>query len=87
MPIDEIPIGDGKIYLKLVVNKKVGRFSYAKEDKKWIEIPYDIDVTILSDEYANPLGFTGAFVGMSCIDMKDYSAYADFDYFMYKSLD
>ncbi|KRQ86275.1 Beta-xylosidase [Caloramator mitchellensis] len=87
MPIEEIPVGEGKIYLKLIVKDKVGRFLYAKEENNWVEIPYDIDVTILSDEYANPLGFTGAFVGMSCIDMKDYSAFADFYYFKYKILD
>lgn len=89
MPLgeDEILIGDGKLYLKLTVKDKVGVFSYAKEDLIWREIPYTIDATILSDEYANPLGFTGAFVGMSCIDMKNYSGYADFYYFKYTILD
>lgn len=85
-PDFEIPVGDGKLYLKLNVKDILGRFSYAKEDKKWVDIPYDLDVTVLSDEYAVPMGFTGAFIGLSCIDMKDYSAYADFYYFKYMVL-
>jgi len=87
MPIEEIPVGDGKIYLKLKVEFEKGKFFYSKDGLNWNEIPYDIDVTILSDEYANPLGFTGAFVGMCCIDMQDYSAYADYYYFKYESLE
>lgn len=89
MPLDEdeIPVGNGKIYLRLTVKNKYGEFSYAKEDKQWKSIPFKLDVSILSDEYANPMGFTGAFVGMSCQDMQDRSGYADFYYFSYKVLD
>ena len=54
---------------------------------QWNVIPYRIDVSTLSDEYASPMGFTGAFVGMSCQDMADASAYADFKYFEYRVLD
>jgi xylan 1,4-beta-xylosidase len=43
-----------------------------------------VDVGKLSDEYATPLGFTGAFVGMSSIDVADGSSYADFKRFAYK---
>jgi xylan 1,4-beta-xylosidase len=89
MPLNEneIPVGEGKIYLKLTVRNRYGEFFYAKEDLVWQPIPYRIDVSTLSDEYATPLGFTGAFIGMSCQDMNDSSAYADFHYFKYTVLD
>ena len=86
MPLgeNEIPVGEGKVHLRLTVKNRYGEFSYAKEDLVWHIIPYRIDVSILSDEYAEPMGFTGAFAGMSCQDMADGSGYADFDYFTYK---
>jgi xylan 1,4-beta-xylosidase len=89
MPLgeNEIPVGEGKVYLRLTVENRYGVFSYAKEDMNWHTIPYRIDVSTLSDEYAKPMGFTGAFVGMSCQDMADGSGYADFEYFTYKVLD
>jgi len=89
MPLgeDEIPVGNGKLYLRLTVKNKYGEFSYAKEDKKWEVIPYKIDVSILSDEYATPMGFTGAFIGICCQDMMDKSGYADYYNFSYKVID
>lgn len=89
MPLgeEEIAVGNGRVYLKLTVTNRIGEFSYAKEDKQWKNLPYKLDVSILSDEYATPMGFTGAFVGMSCQDMMDGSAYADFYSFQYKALD
>lgn len=89
MPLgeNEIPVGEGKIYLKLKVKDRYGEFYYAKEDLVWKDIPYRIDASTLSDEYATPLGFTGAFIGISCQDMRDSSAYADFYYFKYTVLD
>lgn len=89
MPLedDEMPVGEGKLYLRLTVRDKIGEFSYAKEDKQWKSIPWKLDVSILSDEYATPMGFTGAFVGMSCQDLRDKTAYGDFEYFSYRILD
>lgn len=83
----EIPVGNGKVYLKLTVKNRFGYFSYAKEDLNWQVIPYKIDSSIISDEYANPMGFTGAFVGISSQDLESNSSYADFYYFKYKVLD
>jgi len=89
MPLEEneMPVGNGKVYLRLTVKNRIGEFSYAGEDQKWHVIPYSIDVSTLSDDYATPMGFTSAFIGMSCQDMADGSGYADFDYFTYKVLD
>lgn len=89
MPLGEIeiPVSNGKVYLRLTVRGKDGEFSYAEEDKIWKPIPYKIDASILSDECAEPMGFTGAFVGMSCQDLMDKSGYVDFYSFSYKVLD
>lgn len=83
----EIPIGNGMVYLKLTVKNRFGEFSYAKEDLKWQVIPYKIDISVLSDEYTTPMGFTGAFVGISSQDLESNTSYADFYYFKYNVLD
>ncbi len=40
-------------------------------------------VSILSDEFAKPMGFTGAFAGMACQDMSGQDLPCDFKYFRY----
>ena len=83
MPVPEIPLDVDKVYMKLNVKGRKGIFSYSTDGNKYIEIPYNIDVTTLSDDYADPLGFTGAYVGMLCVDMRDKTAWADFHSFKY----
>jgi xylan 1,4-beta-xylosidase len=42
----------------------------------------------LSDDYVSGGGFfTGAFVGINCIDITGTNKAADFDYFYYKEID
>ena len=86
MPVPEIPVAEGKIYMKLRVNGCTGAFSYSSDDVTYTDIPYRIDVITLSDDYAEPLGFTGAYVGMLCVDMRDKTAWADFHSFTYSPL-
>ena len=86
MPISEIPLNNEKVYMRLTVSGKSGKFSYSTDGNKYTEIPYNIDVTTLSDDYADPLGFTGAFVGMLSVDMRDKTSYADFHSFKYSPL-
>ena len=86
MPVAEIPIADGKIFMRLNVDGKSGKFSYSTDGTNYNEIQYCIDVTTLSDDYADPLGFTGAYVGMLCVDMRDKTAWADFHNFRYSPL-
>lgn len=48
-----------------------------------------LDAKVLSDDYiVQRYGgfFTGAFVGLACVDLSDYGATAEFDYFDYKEL-
>lgn len=77
----------GKVQMKLVVDGKYGRFSYLPSDGAEVLLPYEIDISTLSDDHATPLGFTGAFVGMCCVDMRDKTAYADFYDFFYEAKD
>lgn len=86
---DEIQAKEDKVYLALTVKGSCGHFSYALEDRVWKNIEvngksWTFDVSRFSDEYADPMGFTGAFVGMSCQDMAGYRDYADFYSFSYE---
>ncbi len=85
MPLgkDEIPVPGGYVHMRLTVINDKGIFAYSLDGERWTEIPYVIDVRKLSDEYATPMGFTGAFVGMSSIDVADGHGYADFKHFVY----
>ncbi|MFF2483856.1 glycoside hydrolase family 43 protein [Paenibacillus sp. NPDC058071] len=71
------------IYLRLEVNYESGQFYYSSDSTNWNKVGEKFDTTILSDEYANPMGFTGAFVGMCCQDLNNHTIYADFEYFKY----
>ena len=80
----EIPIGD-EVYLKLSMSGRYGTFSYSVDGKVYHEISYRLDATKLSDEYATPTGFSGAFVGLSCVDLLNKTAYADYFSFTYRA--
>ena len=87
MPLSENEIdisgGTGKIFLKAAVEYEDLRFSYSFDGRDFTEIGKTLNAGILSDEYAEPLGFTGAFAGMACQDMSGNSLYCDFEYFRY----
>ena len=57
--------------------------------ERFTEIPVKLDAKILSDDYVNQRYggfFTGAFVGLACVDLSGYDAKAEFDYFDYREL-
>lgn len=85
MPLGEreIPVHIDKLYLKLSVNRSKGRFFYSEDGVRWNDVDAEVDASKLSDDYTQPLGFTGAFIGMCCIDLVNESAYADFGEFIY----
>lgn len=58
-----------------------GSFSYSLDGKEYIKIGEDFDTTKLSDEYCKYGEFTGAFVGMLCVDRMFHRQQADFDFF------
>lgn len=83
--IAELPI-NSTVILKLKVNKGIGLFLYSLDGIVFHNVGKQIDVSKLSDEYNRPLAFTGPFVGMTAIDMKDLSKKAYFEYFHYQEL-
>lgn len=87
MPLgdQEIPIPADRVHLRLTVHRRRGEFAWSLDGQHFEKLPYVIDVAKLSDEYATPMGFTGAFVGISCVDLNDKTAYADFDGFSYRA--
>jgi len=87
MPLEsaEIPVGD-TVHLRVKVDGRYGYFGYSADGVTYTDIPYRLDAAKLSDEYATPLGFTGAYVGMCCVDMVDRKSYADFLYARYRPL-
>ena len=76
----------GSITLKVVVENRKVKFYYALNDE-FVEFPGEYDSSILSDENATPMGFTGAFVGMQTVDARHQQFYADFEYFQYTVLE
>jgi xylan 1,4-beta-xylosidase len=75
----------GPIWLGLAVQERYGRFRYSLEGETWTEVGPVLDAVVLSDEYYR-LGFTGAFMGIFCVDTASYAAQADFSYFSYTPL-
>ncbi|WP_010255887.1 glycoside hydrolase family 43 protein [Treponema primitia] len=76
---------DGGIWLGLTVHGTTGRFRYSLDGNVWNTLRPVLDAAVLSDEYYQE-GFTGAFIGMFCIDTANYAAHADFKCFMYTPL-
>ena len=80
-----MPLFENIIHFKLTVKRRSAFFSYSLDGSIYTDIQHEIDVSTLSDDYADPLCFTGAFVGMGCVDMLDKTAWADFFSFEYIS--
>ncbi len=88
MPLGEreIPLPRGRVHLAVETHYKDCQFYYSLDDSNWKPVGPVLDASVLSDDAATPLGFTGAMVGMSCQDAISRSAYADFAYFRYRRL-
>jgi len=83
IPVDIIQLDCDEVILKIVVSDKIGEFFYSINGVNYFKIDYNVNVSTLSDEFADPLGFTGAFIGMQCVDLCDKESFADFSYFKY----
>ena len=77
-----IQVDTDTVYFKVDVDYANAQFYYSINGDHWTELGGVVDASILSDDYAY-LGFTGAFVGMACNDLKDRKSEARFGYFMY----
>ena len=79
-------IPEGKpVYMRLEVDYDLAEFAYSLDKKSWHRMRPLCDASVLSDEYSSD-GFTGAFVGIFCVDTEMYSKPADFEYFEYEHL-
>ncbi|MDR0375977.1 MAG: glycoside hydrolase family 43 protein, partial [Treponema sp.] len=72
--------------LGLSAREHSGVFRYSTDGKHFTDVGKVLDSRVLSDEF-DSLGFTGAFVGMFCVDTARYEATADFKRFSYRRYD
>lgn len=82
-----VPESSRYVYLKTNVVTSYYTYSYSFDGEIWHDIPVQLDAAVLSDDYVLQFYggfFTGAFVGMACVDYSGYRAPADFDYFSYR---
>ncbi|OKP68285.1 beta-xylosidase [Paenibacillus sp. P3E] len=77
----------GPVRLKAIVHRDRLQFYYATEDINWCPVGEEINILHLSDEAAEPLRFTGTFVGVCAQDLRGTRKQADFDYFIYREME
>ena len=84
MPVSsEVTVTSNRIYLSVEMADRVIQFYYSIDRKNWQPIGPELDSKFLSGEMADPMGFTGMFVGIACQDLSGKRKHADFDYFIY----
>ncbi len=85
-PIAPIAIDENSpVHLKMEVDFERLVFSYSLDGYAWTQVDRVFDCSILSDERGgDDLNFTGAFIGMACVDLTNRRRVADFDYFEYQ---
>ena len=85
-----IPEDVKKVYFKVEVRHDTYHYLYSFDGQNYTAIDYDFRSADLSDDHVERNGgrafFTGAFVGMTCIDMQGTHKPADFDFFSYKNV-
>jgi len=84
-PLKDSPVDydSNKVYLAVEMKKHELQFFYSSTGKNWKAIGPVMDSSIYSDDYVDPFGFTGMFVGMACHDLTGRRKIADFEYFRY----
>jgi xylan 1,4-beta-xylosidase len=84
----EYPVVDWKrVFLGLDMDHERLSFRYSPDGSRWTRIGWEMDSSILSDEHANPCGFTGTFVALCCQDLTGGGQNADFDFLEYTESD
>ena len=79
------PAPDGPVWLRLRISGRNSRFCWSPDGRAWMAIGPDFDTSCFSDEYCKYGEFTGAFVGLACMDRVQHSRCADFDFFRYEA--
>lgn len=76
---------EGAVYLRVTVTSAKYEYSYSLNGTDWSNIGPKLESYKLSDDYVRGGGFfTGAFVGMHCVDLCTQTLPADFEYFRYE---
>ncbi|MEU4365273.1 family 43 glycosylhydrolase [Promicromonospora sp. NPDC023987] len=77
-----VDLADGPIRLRAQIDGATARLSSASASAHgsgpWAQVGPDVDFSELSDDFGQRLRFTGAFVGISVIDLVDGAFTADF---------
>ncbi len=76
-----------RVFLKAKMDYDKLSFYYSFDGENWMLACKDLDSSILSDDYGDDWGFTGAFVGLACQDMSGRRIPADFDFFEYREIE
>ena len=79
----ELPAA-GRVFLAVDVESRSMQFSYSLNGEDWSKIGPEYDASKLSDDYVNPMGFTGTFVGVGAWDVSGQRQPADFAYMEYE---
>ncbi|MDR0644820.1 MAG: hypothetical protein LBG05_07965 [Treponema sp.] len=74
---------EGSVWMGLSAREHSGVFRYSMDGEHFTDVGRTLDSRMLSDEF-DTLGFTGASVGMFCVDTVRYEAAADFKRFLYR---
>lgn len=85
--LDEAIPYEGTVELCVEAHGAQAQFSYVTADGVAHPIGEVLDVSILSDDYPTPRGFTGAYVGMCAQDLNSYKHEAKFTNITYTNLD
>ncbi|OBX07984.1 beta-xylosidase [Gallibacterium salpingitidis] len=83
----QVPDNIEYIWLKTIVEKQFYYYEYSFDGQQYTRIPVKLDAKILSDDYVlQSYGgfFTGAFIGLACIDYSGYELTAEFTHFRYR---
>ena len=90
-PLPEpIRIQQGRIHLKIIVDKAELMLEYKEPGQEWCRLPIVLDGSIISDDYVREkpeykAAFTGAFIGLCCQDHAERKKWAYFDSFEYNN--
>lgn len=83
----EITLPNNSSYkLRATINNQWLQFSYSLEGEQWTLVGAKTDISNLSDEDADYIRFTGAFVGICAQDLSGQKRHADFKDFLYKKV-
>jgi xylan 1,4-beta-xylosidase len=87
MPLgeNEIELRPGLVWLAVDTRRRSLQFRYRQEGTDWRPVGPVYDASIYSDDYVDPMGFTGMYVGVGCFDVSGRRKFADFDYLKYRA--